>query len=145
MTDAKIVLVTGGTKGIGLGTCRALARDGHTVLLGARDPDRGVAAAASVPGARAVPLDVTDTASVDAAAALIDAEYGRLDVLVNNAGISRDRGNPPTEMPVADLRAVYETNVVGVVAVINAMLPLLRRSAAPRSATCPLGWAPCRC
>jgi NAD(P)-dependent dehydrogenase (short-subunit alcohol dehydrogenase family) len=80
--------------------------------------------------ARFVRLDVTDTATITAAAALIDADYGRLDILVNNAGISRDRPHPPTGLPVALLRETYETNVFGVVAVTNAMVPLLRKSSA---------------
>ena len=67
-----------------------------------------------------------------AAAELIEAEYGRLDILINNAGISRDRPHPPDELPVAVLREIYETNVFGVVAVTNAMLPLLRKSPAGR-------------
>ncbi|MDL4816127.1 SDR family NAD(P)-dependent oxidoreductase [Actinomadura opuntiae] len=134
MTTEKIVLITGANKGIGFATAGALARSGHTVLLGARDPGRGEAAAAALAGegldARFVHLDVTDPATIAAAAALIDTDHGRLDVLVNNAAITRDRSRPPAEMPVADLREVYETNVLGVVAVTNAMLPLLRRSPA---------------
>jgi NAD(P)-dependent dehydrogenase (short-subunit alcohol dehydrogenase family) len=133
-TDKKIVLITGANKGIGFATARELAQAGHTVLLGARDPGRGTAAAADLAGegldVRFVRLDVTDPTTIAAAADLIDAEYGRLDILVNNAGISRDRPHPPTELPVAALREVYETNVFGVVAVTNAMLPLLRRSPA---------------
>jgi NAD(P)-dependent dehydrogenase (short-subunit alcohol dehydrogenase family) len=131
-TTNKIALITGANRGIGLATAGALARSGHTVLLGARDPGLGEAAAAGLAGegldARFVRLDVTDPATVTAAAALVEADYGRLDVLVNNAAISRDRSRPPAEMPVAALREVYETNVLGVVAVTNAMLPLLRRS-----------------
>jgi NAD(P)-dependent dehydrogenase (short-subunit alcohol dehydrogenase family) len=132
--DTKIVLITGANKGIGLATARELGRAGHTVLLGARDPGRGLAAehelAAEGLSARFVQLDVTDTSSIAAAARLIEAEYGRLDILINNAGISRDRPHAPDELPVAALREIYETNVLGVVAVTNAMLPLLRKSAA---------------
>lgn len=133
-TESKIVLITGANKGIGFAAARELARAGHTVLLGARDPGRGTEAAAGLAAqgldARFVRLDVTDPETIKAAAELIDAEYGRLDILVNNAGISRDRPHPPTELPVAALRETYETNVFGVVAVTNAMLPLLRRSPA---------------
>jgi NAD(P)-dependent dehydrogenase (short-subunit alcohol dehydrogenase family) len=135
-TDQKIVLITGANKGIGFAAARELARAGHTVLLGARDPGRGAAAAAELTGqgldARFVRLDVTDPATIAAAAELIGAEHGRLDILINNAGISRDRPHPPDELPVAVLREIYETNVFGVVAVTNAMLPLLRRSPAAR-------------
>ena len=135
-TDQKIVLITGANKGIGFAAARELARAGHTVLLGARDPGRGAAAAAALTGqgldARFVRLDVTDPATIAAAAELIEAEHGRLDILINNAGISRDRPHPPDELPVAALREIYETNVFGVVAVTNAMLPLLRKSPAAR-------------
>ena len=133
-TKQKIVLITGANKGIGYATARQLGREGHVVLLGARDEERGRKAEANLIGegldARFVRLDVTDLATVEAAAAYIEAEFGRLDILINNAGITRDRPYRPSELPVAELRAVYETNVFGVVAVTNAMLPLLRRSAA---------------
>jgi NAD(P)-dependent dehydrogenase (short-subunit alcohol dehydrogenase family) len=133
-TDNKIVLITGANKGIGFAAARELARIGHTVLLGARDRERGTAAAAELAAqgldVRFVRLDVTDAETISAAADLIDTEYQRLDILINNAGISRDRPHPPTELPIAALREIYETNVFGVVAVTNAMLPLLRRSPA---------------
>lgn len=131
MTDTKIVLITGANKGIGFATAREFGAAGHTVLLGARDPRLGQAAADRI-GARFVRLDVTDQDTVDAAAATIGAEFGRLDVLINNAGISRDRDYRAdlTTMPVAPLRETYEVNVFGVVAVTNAMLPLLHASAA---------------
>ncbi|WP_433512575.1 SDR family oxidoreductase [Nonomuraea sp. CA-143628] len=133
-TEQKIVLITGANKGIGYATARQLGREGHVVLLGARDEERGQKAEADLVGegldARFVRLDVTNLATVEAAAAYIDAEFGRLDILINNAAVTRDRPYRPSELPVAELRAVYETNVFGVVAVTNAMLPLLRRSAA---------------
>ncbi|MCO6000247.1 SDR family NAD(P)-dependent oxidoreductase [Actinoallomurus rhizosphaericola] len=131
----KIVLITGANKGVGFATARELGRAGHTVLLGARDPERGSAAAAELAGegldARFVRLDVTDPDTIAAAARLIAETFDRLDILINNAGISRDRPHSPAELPVATLREVYETNVFGAVAVTNAMLPLLRRSPAP--------------
>jgi NAD(P)-dependent dehydrogenase (short-subunit alcohol dehydrogenase family) len=133
-SEKKIVLITGANKGIGFATAAGLARSGHTVLLGARDGERGTTAARRLAAdgldARFVRLDVTDTATIAAAAAHIDADYARLDILVNNAGISRDRPHSPTELPVALLRETYETNVFGVVAVTNAMVPLLRKSSA---------------
>jgi NAD(P)-dependent dehydrogenase (short-subunit alcohol dehydrogenase family) len=133
-TRSRIVLITGANKGIGFATAGALGRAGHTVLLGARDPGRGAAAAAVLTGqgldARFVHLDVTDQATITAAAELIGADYGRLDILVNNAGISRDRPHPPAEVPLENLREIYDTNVFGVIAVTNAMLPLLRKSPA---------------
>lgn len=133
-TNPKIVLITGANKGIGFATARELASAGHTVLIGARDRERGAAAAAELTkqgfSARFIHLDVTDPATITAAAKEIDTEYGLLDILINNAGISRDRPHSPTELPVALLREIYETNVFGVVAVTNAMLPLLCKSPA---------------
>ena len=132
-----IALITGANKGIGFATARLLGARGITVLAGARDESRGRLAerdlVASGADARFVPLDVTDDKSVARAAEWIDAEYGVLDILVNNAGIARGDGRGrPSETTLGTLRAVYETNVFGVVAVTNAMLPLLRRSPAPR-------------
>jgi NAD(P)-dependent dehydrogenase (short-subunit alcohol dehydrogenase family) len=108
-----------------------------TVLVGSRDPDRGERAAKQLADegadARTVRLDVTDEATIRDAAALVEAEHGHLDVLVNNAGIARGDGRgAPTETTLATLREVFETNVFGVVAVTNAMLPLLRRAPAAR-------------
>jgi NAD(P)-dependent dehydrogenase (short-subunit alcohol dehydrogenase family) len=129
-----IALITGANKGIGLETARQLGGRGVTVLLGVRDEARGQAAAAALRAedldARYVELDVTDPASARKAADWIDGTYGRLDVLVNNAGIASS-GGPPSETSLAGLRELFETNVLGVIAVTNAMLPLLRR--APRA------------
>lgn len=135
-------LVTGGNSGIGKEIARQLLSAGLTVYVGARDAGRGQAAVDELgSGARLLVLDVTDEQSVTAAAASI----AKLDVLVNNAGIS-DAGQPPTDTDLDTLRRVYETNVFGVVAVTNAFLPALRRSAAPRivnvsSGTGSLGWS----
>jgi NAD(P)-dependent dehydrogenase (short-subunit alcohol dehydrogenase family) len=137
MSTEKIVLITGANKGIGFAAARELARTGHTVLLGARDPERGAKAQTALEGegleVRHVRLDVTDPATIQAAAELIDKHYGRLDILVNNAAIAGSGvpPGPPTDVPVEVLREVFETNVLGIVAVTNAMLPLLRRSPAP--------------
>jgi Dehydrogenases with different specificities (related to short-chain alcohol dehydrogenases) len=136
MNDAKIALVTGGNKGIGYEIARQLGTTGATVLLGARDAGRGEAAAAALRAegltVRPVRLDVTDEATIEAAATWIEREYGRLDVLVNNAGTVQEWGMDPTKLPIPLLRSTYETNVFGVVAVTNAMLPLLRRAPAAR-------------
>jgi NAD(P)-dependent dehydrogenase (short-subunit alcohol dehydrogenase family) len=134
----KIALVTGANKGIGFETARQLASQGMTVLVGARDEERGRQAERALreggADAHFVQLDVTDTTSIQRAAERIEAEYGRLDVLVNNAGTASvaRRGGPPSQTSLDDMRAVYEINVFGVVAVTNAMLPLLRRAAAAR-------------
>ncbi|WP_330182103.1 SDR family oxidoreductase [Nocardia sp. NBC_01503] len=131
-------LITGANKGIGFETARQLAARGITVLMAARDKDLGQAAVDSVKaeGAQAhfVHLDVTDADSIARAAEWIDSEFGSLDILINNAGITGglDFDGKPSSTTVATLRQVYETNVFGVVAVTNALLPLLRRAAAAR-------------
>lgn len=132
-----ISLITGANKGIGFETARLLATRGRTVLLGVRDEERGRVAEKALredgADARFVQLDVTDEASVRRAAEWVEAEFGRLDVLVNNAGIARADGHgAPSETTLETLREVFETNVFGVVAVTVAMLPLLRRSPAAR-------------
>ena len=122
-------LITGANKGLGLETARRLIELGHTVYLGARDAENGTAAAESL-GARFVQIDVTDDASVQAAAASILEEAGHLDVLVNNAGISGSR-DEPGDVTADVVRAVYDVNVFGIVRVTHAMLPLLQKSQAP--------------
>jgi len=120
----KIALITGANKGIGYEIARQLGERGHTVLVGARDETRGRQAVDSLgaQGIGAVPLrlDVTEQ------------RYGRLDVLVNNAGIAGAANGAPSTVRADDLRQVYETNVLGVVSVTNAVLPLLRRAVAAR-------------
>ena len=122
-----IALVTGATGGIGLDVARQFAERGWTVLVGARDAARGAEVGAQF-GGRPLVLDVTDADSIATAAASVP----ELDVLVNNAGISLDTGAQITETDVELFRRTYETNVFGVVAVTNAFLPTLRRSAHPR-------------
>ncbi|MEU0970770.1 SDR family oxidoreductase [Streptomyces sp. NPDC005917] len=138
----RTALVTGANKGIGFHVARLLVEEGFSVHVGSRDIERGERAAAEIGGdARLLVLDVTDPDSVERAAARVD----RLDVLVNNAGVQPVTG-PPTATGVEDLRRTYETNVFGVVAVTNAFLPALRRSAHPRivnvsSGTASLTWS----
>lgn len=126
-------LITGANKGLGFETARRLIAAGHTVYLGSRDADRGRRAAEQL-GARMVLIDVTDDASVAAAAKTIEADGG-LDVLVNNAGIegrTTDGGVVGAAEVTADMvRTVFETNVFGLVRVTHAFLPLLQRSTAP--------------
>ncbi|WP_410665510.1 SDR family oxidoreductase [Amycolatopsis sp. lyj-84] len=122
-------LITGANKGLGRETARRLIADGHTVYLGSRDAERGRRAAEEL-GARLVLLDVTDDASVEAAAKTIEAEGG-LDVLVNNAGVENRPVLGAAELTADELRTTFETNVYGTARVTHAFLPLLRRSAAP--------------
>ncbi|WP_042396962.1 SDR family NAD(P)-dependent oxidoreductase [Streptacidiphilus carbonis] len=124
-----ITFITGANKGLGYETARRLTELGHTVVLGARDAGRGQAAADRL-GLRFVRIDVTDDASVAAAAADIQAHEGRVDILINNAGIIGSHA-PAEELTAADATAVFETNVIGVVRVTGAFLPLLRKSASP--------------
>src|SRR5690242_575270 len=126
--DASAALVTGANKGIGKEIARQLAGAGLTVYVGSRDAERGQRAVDEIGGdARLLVLDVTDPQSVADAAAGVAS----LDILVNNAGISLDM-NPVTETDIDSFRRTYEANVFGVVAVTNAFLPALRRSARPR-------------
>ncbi|MBB3732945.1 SDR family oxidoreductase [Nonomuraea dietziae] len=125
-----IALITGATRGIGHATAKLLAESGVTAILGARDAVRGKEAAERL-GLPYVRIDVTDSAGVRAAAAWIEQEYGKLDILINNAGITIADG-PPSYATSEEARRVYETNVFGVIEVTHAMLPLLRRSPAGR-------------
>ncbi|MEU4344365.1 SDR family oxidoreductase [Nocardia sp. NPDC023852] len=131
MREKEIALVTGANKGLGREIARRLAAMGMTVLATARDEPRGRTAVAELAAGgaevRFAALDVTDTASAAAVARRISAEYGRLDVLVNNAGVAAGAGHTAEEM-----RRLYETNVFGVVTVTNALLPLLRRAPTAR-------------
>ena len=135
MTVRRVAVVTGANKGIGLEIASELARRSYTVYLGARDEERGRAAAEKLRAAgldaRPLALDVTSDASVAAAAAHVEKDAGRLDALVNNAGIAIDDG-PPSRVSIEVVRRTYETNVFGVVRATQAFLPLLRRSDAGR-------------
>ena len=131
MHQNTIALVTGANKGIGFAIASELAARGLTVLVGARDASRGEAAVKRLAGdAHAIALDVTRADSIAAAAARIAREFGRLDVLVNNAGIAAF--GKPSAARLDDVRAVFETNVFGVIAVTQAMLSLLRAAPAGR-------------
>jgi NAD(P)-dependent dehydrogenase (short-subunit alcohol dehydrogenase family) len=145
MQDKPVALVTGANQGIGLQIAKDLVAHGLTVLVGSRNLQRGEASALEIgPGAVALQLDVTDHASIGAAAERIRRDFGRLDVLVNNAAIS-NTGRLPGQsveeyskttrasvVSLDEVRAVWETNVFGVLAVYQAMLPLLREAPTAR-------------
>jgi NAD(P)-dependent dehydrogenase (short-subunit alcohol dehydrogenase family) len=145
MSRKPVALVTGANQGIGLQIARELAARSYTVLVGSRKFARGEEAAKTIDGdARALHLDVTDPTSIAAAAKRIRDELGRLDVLVNNAAISNTTKHPgqsvadyakltrPSNVSLDEVRAVWETNVFGVLAVYQAMLPLLREAPSAR-------------
>jgi NAD(P)-dependent dehydrogenase (short-subunit alcohol dehydrogenase family) len=144
MQENRIALVTGANQGVGLQVAKELVAHGLTVLVGSRDRGRGDAAAKEIgPGAIAVQIDVTVQASIAAATERIQNEFGRLDVLVNNAAISNTRTgslsleeyaelSKASNAPLDEVRSVWETNVFGVLAVYQSMLPLLRQSSNAR-------------
>lgn len=133
MAGNRVALITGGNKGIGLETARQLGKQKITVLIGARDQTRGREAADKLKGegidARPVTLDVTDAASIAAAAAQVARDFGRLDILINNAAVMQHgRDGAPGTTTVAVHRETFEANFFGLIAVTQAFLPLLRKS-----------------
>lgn len=137
MNNKKIALVTGANKGIGLETTRQLAQQNITVLLGSRDLTKGEAAARELGkgglDVRALEIDVNESASIHKAVAHVERDFGRLDVLINNAGVLVDDYNKKvSEQSLDTWRATFETNVFGLVATTQAFLPLLRKSDAGR-------------
>ena len=136
MASETIALITGANKGIGLETARQLGRKNITVLIGARDTAKGDEAVATLKAegitAYPVTIDVTDTESIAAAVGKIEAQFGRLDILINNAGVLPDGGIPASEVSDAMWRQTFETNVFGLINTTQAFLPLLRQSDAGR-------------
>ncbi len=133
MALKRVALVTGANKGIGLEIARQLAEHGITVLVGARDEAKGLAAAEQLRGdgldAHAVKIDVSKQSEIESVAAHIREQFGQLDILVNNAGVS-DFGD--ADVTPDKFRSVYETNVFGPFALTRALLPLLKASPAGR-------------
>jgi NAD(P)-dependent dehydrogenase (short-subunit alcohol dehydrogenase family) len=132
-----ITLITGGNKGIGLETGRQLGKLGHTILIGARDKERGQAAVAKLAAekivAHWVPIEVSDQVSITAAAASVEKQFGRLDVLINNAGrLDYATERTPSTISQAALRETFDINFFGMIAVTQAFLPLIRKSSAGR-------------
>jgi NAD(P)-dependent dehydrogenase (short-subunit alcohol dehydrogenase family) len=145
--EKKVALVSGANTGVGYEVAKALAANGYTVYVGARDLEKGKTAATKISGgAKAIQLDITDNESINAAVKLIGSEFGYLNLLVNNAAIS-NIGTPGRTMEevlsaqkasiavISDMRTVWDTNVFGTLAVTQAFLPLLRNSASARIVT----------
>ncbi len=128
MAEERVALVSGGNRGIGLEVCRQLAERGYTVVLGSRDEENGREAAEKLGGdVHARQLDVSDAGSVDRLAARIEEEFGRLDVLVNNAGISNDDGQSGVEADLDRVRESLEANLLGAWRLSEAAIPLMKR------------------
>jgi NAD(P)-dependent dehydrogenase (short-subunit alcohol dehydrogenase family) len=139
MSEIKVALISGANKGIGLETARQLGKLGYTVLLGSRDALKGEVAARQLRhegiDARVVKLDVGKQSDIDAAASMIAGEFGKLDALLNNAGVMIEKGwtkNTTSETTLENLRATFETNLFAVFALTKSMLPLLQKSDAGR-------------
>ena len=129
MADNRVALVSGGNRGIGLETCRQLADKGYTVVLGSRDEQQGQDAAEKLDGdVRARQLDVTDEESVGRLVESIEEEFGRLDVLVNNAGISNDEGQGGADADLDRVREALEANLFGAWRLCEVAIPLMRRN-----------------
>jgi NAD(P)-dependent dehydrogenase (short-subunit alcohol dehydrogenase family) len=134
--DKIFALVTGANKGIGFETARQLANRGITVLMGARDEQRGKEAAAKLQSegldTRFLRLDVNDQTTHEVARHFIEDNFGKLDILVNNAAIALDQNQKPSEVDMQMLRKTFDTNFFGVISVTQALLPLIRKSGAGR-------------
>jgi NAD(P)-dependent dehydrogenase (short-subunit alcohol dehydrogenase family) len=135
-TKDRIALVTGANKGIGFEIARQLGKEGNRILIGARDRDRGQTAVADLRSegfaARYVQIDLTELATITGAAADIEAQEGRLDILINNAGITSLGDGSPGAASLEAVRRTFDTNFFGTLAVTQAMFPLLKRSTSGR-------------
>lgn len=137
---SKIAFITGANRGLGLETARQLAAQNYTVILGARDLEKGEAAAQSLreggADAHAVQIEVADEESVRRAAREVEEKFGHIDVLINNAGINVEHSSSglisPSALSLQAFKQTYDTNVFGAFSVLHAFLPLLQKSDAPR-------------
>lgn len=125
----RIVLITGGNKGLGFETAKVLQQKGYNVYIGSRDAERGRQAADEL-GVKYIQLDVTDDISIQQAYLQIQDREGRLDILINNAGISGGF-KKPADLTVNDVQQVYNTNVFGIVRMMHTFIPLLEKSEQP--------------
>jgi NAD(P)-dependent dehydrogenase (short-subunit alcohol dehydrogenase family) len=138
MSTKKVALISGANKGIGLETARQLGKQGIVVLVGARDLSKGEAAAEQLKkegiDARALQFDVVNTAEIKAAAEKIEKEFGKLDILINNAGVMFEPigGNNTSTVSDEVLRKTFDTNFFSVISVTKVLLPLLKKSDAGR-------------
>ena len=137
MSTDKVALITGANKGIGLETARQLAQKNITVLVGARDLEKGEEAVAELKkeglDARAIAIDVNDSTSIRKAAAQVEKDFGKLDILVNNAGVMLDDDKKKlSEQSLETWRKTFETNLFGLIETTQTFLPLLRKSEAGR-------------
>src|SRR3712207_8749190 len=140
--NGRVALVSGGNRGIGLEVCRQLAEGGLTVILGSRDEERGREAAQGLPGGVTVrQLDVADAASVEKLAASVEKDFGRLDVLVNNAAISNDEGQSGAEADLDRVREALEANLFGAWRLCQVAIPYMRREGYGRIANVSTGLA----
>lgn len=133
----KIVLITGANRSIGLEITKQLSKKGLFVYLGARDLEKGVAAVQELikegfENIKAIEIDVTKPTSIDAARKIIENEQGKLDILINNAGISGEFPQSASNASITAIQNVFDTNFFGVISVTQAFLELLKKSEAPR-------------
>lgn len=132
MTDKKIALITGANKGLGYETARQLGKENVKVLIGARDETRGQEAVEKLKNegfdAEFVLVDVTNEKTLEAAAKHVEENYGKLDILINNAGIAVEYGADPGEFDLEKIRQTFDTNFFGVIAVTQNFLPLIKKS-----------------
>ncbi len=129
MENGRVALVSGGNRGIGLEVCRQLAERGLRVVMGSRDDEQGRAAAAGLPDGVVVhQLDVSDPESVEGLARSVEAEFGRLDVLVNNAAISNDDGQSGVDADLDRVKEALEANLFGAWRLCELAIPMMRRN-----------------